>query len=327
MKVLGIETTCDETAAAVVEDGHTILSNTVYSQIALHNQFGGVVPELACRRHIDVISHVVTTSLQEAKVSLDEIDLIAVAKGPGLIGALLIGMNFAKALAWAKKKPLLGINHIEAHLFAACLSQKHPHHFPSLGVVLSGGHTSIVLMHTIGKYELIAETVDDAIGEAFDKVAKMLGLGYPGGPLIEELAKKGDPTKYHFKAGKVKGRPLDFSFSGIKTAVLYAIRDKKLSEQDSSHIAASFQEAVFRDVQAKIKEALKITNTTSVYLGGGVTRNEALRAHLKEFTCYWPEKALCLDNAAMIAGLAFYQSKSGSLSTIFSLEPETRIPF
>jgi N6-L-threonylcarbamoyladenine synthase len=327
MKILGIETTCDETSIAVVEDGHKILSNTIYSQSALHSQFGGVVPELACRRHIDVISHVLKKSLEEAGVSLDDIDLIAVAKGPGLIGALLIGIQFAKALAWATKKPLIGINHIEAHLFASVMSHPPPHTFPALGVVLSGGHTSIVLMKSIGTYELLAETVDDAIGEAFDKVAKMLGLGYPGGPLIEELAKQGNPSKYSFKAGKVKGRPLDFSFSGIKTAVLYTIRGKTLASQDICDIAASFQEAVFSDVRIKIEQALQKTNVSCIYLGGGVTRNEALRATLKGLTCYWPENTLCLDNAAMIAGLAFYQWALFPFSSTFSLEPETRLPF
>lgn len=326
MTILGIETTCDETSCAVVQKGQKILSNVIYTQTALHDPFGGVVPELACRRHIDVITTVLKEALDQANCTLDDIDTIAVAKGPGLIGALLIGLYFAKTLAWAKKKPLVGINHIEAHLYAAIMSHTMPPQLPALGVVLSGGHTSLVRLHDIGSYELIGETLDDAIGEAFDKTAKILGLGYPGGPLIEKLAAQGDPKRFHFSAGRVKGRPLDFSFSGIKTAVLYTVKDKTLSEQDRCDIAASFQEAVCHDVLKKVSLALQETGVKALYLGGGVTRNMHLRALLEKelpVTCYWPEKELCLDNAAMIAGLAFHKAPT----PLFDLEPETRIPF
>lgn len=328
MLVLGIETTCDETSCAVVKDGYEILSNVISSQIDLHKEFGGVVPELACRRHIDVIAPVFTESLKVAGVTLKEIDRIAVAKGPGLIGALLIGLHFAKSLAWSQKIPLVGVNHIEAHLYASMMSHAPTPLLPALGVVLSGGHTSLVHMDGVGQYRLIAETIDDAIGEAFDKAAKMLGLAYPGGPVIEKEALKGDSARFAFKAGKVKARPLDFSFSGIKTSVLYTIRDlpKPLSAQDVSDISASFQEAVFLDVMTKIRLALRDGDKKAIYLGGGVTQNRRLRALLEEqidLPIFWPRNDLCLDNAAMIAGLGFHQTPLPDVN----LEPETRIPF
>lgn len=331
MLVLGIETTCDETSCSVVKDGFEILSNVIYSQVELHNEFGGVVPELACRRHIDVISIVLDEALKQANVSLQEIDLIAVAKGPGLIGALLIGIHFAKTLAWTLKKPLIGVNHIEAHLYAAVMSSPPPAILPALGIVLSGGHTSLVHMKDIGSYTLIGETVDDAIGEAFDKTAKILGLGYPGGPHIEMLAKQGNPKQFPFKAGQVKGRALDFSFSGIKTAVFYATREKKLSQTDICDISASFQEAVFHDVLRKTELAISQTAVKAIYLGGGVTQNSYLRDLFNQklsTPCYWPKKDLCLDNAAMIAGLGYhaYRERPDN-KEIFDLEPETRIPF
>lgn len=326
MLVLGIETTCDETSCAIVRDGHEILSNVTSSQIALHEHFGGVVPELACRRHIDIISSVLQEALACAKVTLDDIDKIAVAKGPGLIGALLIGLHFAKSLAWAKSIPLVGVNHIEAHLYAAIMNEKKPY-FPALGAVLSGGHASLVEIEGIGSYKLIGETIDDAIGEAFDKVAKMLNLPYPGGPYIEEQARDGDPHRFSFKPGAVKGSPLDFSFSGIKTGVLYTIRKlpTPLSKQDVRDIAASFQEVVFTDVLHKIKQALK-SSMRAIYLGGGVTQNRRLRDRLTSslaIPCHFPPKELCLDNAAMIAGLGYHIQPQNSLH----LDPETRIPF
>ena len=317
MHVLGIETTCDETACAVVVDGKKILSNVIRSQVEQHNAFGGVVPELACRCHIDAIGPVFTEALQRAGITLDQIDRIAVAKGPGLIGALLIGINFAKSLAWATNKPLVGVNHIEAHLYAAIMSHDAPlqfpapMQFPALGMVLSGGHTSLVLIHEVGRYQLIGQTIDDAIGEAFDKTAKILGLGYPGGPLIELLAKKGDPKRFAFKAGVVKENPWDFSFSGIKTAVLYTMRKINApTEQEIADIAASFQEAVFHDVRKKLEKAIAHYGCSEVYLGGGVTQNKTLRSLLEQhFSCHWPQSDLCLDNAAMIGALGFYQMR------------------
>jgi N6-L-threonylcarbamoyladenine synthase len=327
MLILGIETTCDETSCSVVKDGYEILSNVISSQILLHEEYGGVVPEIACRRHIDIITSVLHEALQVAGVTLADIDRIAVAKGPGLIGALLIGLHFAKSLAWSRGIPLVPVNHVEAHLYGAIMSHGANPSLPALGVVLSGGHASLVRIEAIGSYKLIGETIDDAIGEAFDKVAKMLGRPYPGGPYIEEQAKFGDATRFSFKAGKIKDSPLDFSFSGIKTSVLYTIRKlpMPLTAQDIKDISASFQEAVFNDLLQKIKLAIK-PEMKAIYLGGGVTQNKRLRALLSEklpLPCLFPRADLCLDNAAMIAGLAQHIPPLDSLD----LDPETRIPF
>lgn len=338
MLVLGIESSCDETAAAIVKDGQTILSNIVTSQIDLHESFGGVVPELACRRHIEVMLPVIDAALKEAKVSLDAIDLIAVASGPGLIGALLVGLNAAKGLALALNKPFIGINHIEAHLYAALMSTDTPVEFPCLGVVLSGGHTALILMHSIDHFSLISQTVDDAIGEAFDKVAKILDLPYPGGPRIEKLGAQGDSEKYRFKPGDVKGRPLDFSFSGLKTAVLYTVNGQNcgktplaLTEQEKCDIAASFQQTAFNDVIKKTLMAAKKHGCHQILFGGGVTNNQRLRElFLKaapELKLYWPAMGLSLDNAAMIAGLGFHRYKKSNKGDSFDLEASARIPF
>lgn len=317
MLILGLESTCDETACAVVKDGTTILSNIVASQVNLHQIFGGVVPELACRRHIETILPVISEALSTASVNLNEIDLFAVAKGPGLIGALLIGLNVAKGLSLATEKPFIGVNHIEAHLYAALMSQTTAIQFPCIGAVLSGGHTTLVKMENIGIYSLIGETVDDAIGEAFDKTAKLLGLPYPGGPYIEELASRGDPDRFSFKAGRVKGKPYHFSFSGLKTGVLYAIKgqdgrqEKLLDDQDKRDLAASFQETAFGDVTEKIIKAAKEYECRSIVLGGGVTANQKLRTLVTEaalgLTVHWPSFKLSMDNAAMIAGLGYHQ--------------------
>lgn len=328
MLVLGLESTCDETACAVVRNGKEILSNVVSSQINLHIPFGGVVPELACRRHVDVIIPVIEAALAQANVSLAEIDLIAVAHGPGLIGALLLGLNTAKSLSLALNKPFIGVNHIEAHLYAAQMSHSAVN-FPCLGVVLSGGHTSLFLMESIHQHKVIAQTVDDAIGEAFDKVAKILGLPYPGGPQIEALAQQGNPLLYPFKAGNVKGKPLDFSFSGLKTAVLYTVRDlPPLSLKDKSHIAASFQHAAFGDVVRKTLIAAQQHGCTTLLFGGGVTNSQRLRTLFAEkangYSLLWPAAGLSLDNAAMIAGLGYHKFQERGRGDDFSLLPFTR---
>lgn len=339
MLVLGIESTCDETACAVVRDGKEILSNIISSQIDLHREYGGVVPELACRRHIDVIIPVLDEALRKAHISLNQIDLIAVAHGPGLIGALLIGLNSAKTLSLALNKPFIGINHIEAHLYAALMSYHKPVLFPCLGVVVSGGHTSLVLMKDIGTYELIGQTVDDAIGEAFDKVAKMLELPYPGGPQIEALAKEGDPKRFAFKAGNVKGQPLHFSFSGLKTAVLYALKGQNneqaniytLSDQLKKDLAASFQHAALSDVVHKTLLAATIYGCTTIIFGGGVTNNRRLRELFSEtnsnLNYIWPDHALTMDNAAMIAGLGYHHYLQRQKGDSFDLDPLVRIAF
>lgn len=344
MIILGIETTCDETSVAIVEDGDHILSLVTFSQEQLHSIYGGVVPELASRRHLDVIDPTVTEALNKASLSISQVDAIAVAHGPGLVGSLLVGINYAQGLALGSNKPLIGINHIEAHLYAAMMGR--PKIFPAIGVVLSGGHTSIIEIQAIGRYQLFGQTIDDAIGEAFDKVAKMLALPYPGGPEIEQLALRGDPHRFAFHAGRVKEHPLSFSFSGLKTQVLYALRDQPgaklvgtklagatLAETTMADLAASFQKAAFDTVIQRLKLIQQQKPIEAIYLGGGVTRNRYLRERLNSLglPCYFPDPELCLDNGAMIAGLAFHKLSSHSLSSLesgpISLRPQTRIPF
>ncbi len=338
MLILGIETTCDESACAIVRDGREILSNAVASQADLHEIYGGVVPELACRRHIDTLIPIIKEALEVANTTLQEIDLIAVAKGPGLIGALLIGLNTAKALAFSLDKPFIGINHIEAHIYAATMC--HPEEtleFPCLGVVISGGHTSLVKIHALGEYELLAQTVDDAIGEAFDKVAAMLGFHYPGGPIIEKLAKKGDPLRFPFKAGRVKSNPLNFSFSGLKTNVLYTIKGPNsnkhspciIAEEEKKDVAASFQYTACQDLVKKTLQAARSFPCKGIFFGGGVSNNRYLRQLFEdsEIPCYWPTAELSLDNAAMIAGLAYHTYKKNPQGDALDLEASTRLPF
>lgn len=339
MLILGIESTCDETACSIVRDGKQILSNVIASQSNLHLLYGGVVPELACRRHIEVIIPIIEQSLQEAKVNLASIDAIAVAKGPGLIGALLIGINTAKAIALALNKPLVGVNHIEAHLYASLMPHPLPLPFPCLGVIISGGHTCLVRMNAIGDYQLIGQTTDDAIGEAFDKVAHLLSLPYPGGPRIEALASTGNPHRYPFKPGVVKGRPLDFSFSGLKTNVLYTVKGQGackhspllIKEEDKKHIAASFQYTACKDIVNKTLLASQTFDPKAVVFGGGVCNSHYLRGLFHACPglppLLWPAKDLSSDNAAMIAGLGFHLFNSANPSEHSSLEAFTRLPF
>ncbi len=327
MIVLGIESTCDETGAAIVQDGVHILSNVVASSADLHAKYGGVFPELACRSHIDAITMVIQEAIEKACIHPSQIDLIAVAQGPGLVGALLIGMNTAKGLAISLQKPLIGVNHVEAHLYASMMGKNAP--MPGLGIVLSGGHTLLLKILNLGSYEPIGTTVDDAIGEAFDKVASLLNLPYPGGPHVELLAKQGDPKAHPFSAGNVKRSPYDFSFSGLKTAVLYALQGSNWQAQD---IAASFQETACRDIAKKALLASQTFPCQAIYLGGGVCNNLRLREIFVEtfpsLPIYWPPAHLTLDNAAMIAGLGaqkFLNNKS--LSDPLDLEVQTRISF
>jgi N6-L-threonylcarbamoyladenine synthase len=337
MIVLGIESTCDETACAIVEDGKKILANVISSQVDLHTPFGGVFPELACRRHVDVLIPVIESALKEASLSPSSIDVIAVAKGPGLIGALLIGLNAAKALSLGWNIPFIGVNHVEAHLYAAMMPlESIP--LPALGLVISGGHTFMVNIESVGSYTLIGTTQDDAIGEAFDKVAAMIGLPYPGGPAIESLARSGNPSRYPFRAGRVKGYPLDFSFSGLKTNVLYTVKGanaKKdfptlISDQDRADVAASFQETALRDVVDKSVSAAQELGCRAIFCGGGVSNNQRLRALFKEKApereVYFPPPLLSLDNAAMIAGLGYHQFQKTGKGDRFDMQPMTRIP-
>ncbi len=319
MVTLGIETTCDESAAAIVKDGKEILSNIVYSQEE-HKQFGGVFPELASRRHAELIIPVIDRAITSAGIRPKEIALIGVARGPGLMGSLLVGITAAKALSLAWKIPFIGVNHVEAHLFAPMMTA--PNDKKSIGVVLSGGHTFLVAIEG-GSYRLLGTTVDDAIGEAFDKVATILGLGYPGGAKLEKLALQGDPNAVSFPSGKVKGSPLNFSFSGLKTSVLY-----RKNEASPADIAASFQKSAFLDVIEKTLLAATIEGTNRVFLGGGVCQNSRLQEmftlkapHLELF---FAPPYLCTDNGAMIAAYAFYKYHEGDT---FDLEAMPRMGY
>jgi len=324
MLICGIETSCDETALAIVEDGKKIIAQTVFSQEDIHRPFGGVVPEVACRTHLDKIFFLLEKVFNKGGLSQNDIDGWAVTYGPGLVGALLIGIAVAKSLSYATKKPLLGINHIEGHLYANILEQQEIP-FPWVGLVVSGGHTSLYYSPKLGEYKVLGETVDDAAGEAFDKVAKMLSLGYPGGPAIEKLAKKGDKRKIKFprpRGSKKKKDSLDFSFSGLKTAVLYYFRDHPGGLSQKADIAAGFQEAVVEVLVKKTVEAAKTFGVRTILISGGVARNNSLREEFcqrgKEegIKIFSPSPFLCTDNAAMIAGLAFSKLQKGEVADL-----------
>ncbi len=313
MLILGIESTCDETAASVVKNGKEILSHVVRSQVEIHRPYNGVFPELACRRHFDVMLPIIQEALNLAGVTHHNLDRIAVASTPGLLGAILTGVTCAKTLSYVWDIPLVGVNHVEAHLYAAMMDA--PQLFPSLGVVISGGHTALLKMESIGEYELLGKTVDDAVGEAFDKVAALLGLSYPGGPEVEQLAKSGKKEKYPFKRGVVKGAPLNFSFSGLKTNVLYKLKGQScnksaptlLAEEEKPHIAAGFQHTALSDIVAKSLLAAGSFDCQAIYFGGGVSSNQYLRSLLpSDLNIFFPAKGLSVDNAAMIAGLAYH---------------------
>ncbi|WP_320039922.1 tRNA (adenosine(37)-N6)-threonylcarbamoyltransferase complex transferase subunit TsaD [uncultured Desulfobacter sp.] len=307
MLILGIESSCDETAAAIVEDGVRIRASIVSSQVSTHAIYGGVVPELASRMHIEAIDPVVDQALAQAGVGLDDIDGIAATQGPGLIGALLVGFSYAKALAWARNLPLAGVNHLEAHICSLQLLDHSPG-FPFIALVVSGGHTNIYHVKGPGAFSLMGQTRDDAAGEAFDKVAKMMGLSYPGGPAIESLAKKGDPEKIKFPRSMLKKGNFDFSFSGIKSAVArYLHENPDMNEAQSAHVAAGFQMAVIDVLSTKLIAAAKDTNCTDIGIAGGVSANKTLvdilseRAERHKIKVFSPPLSLCGDNAAMIA--------------------------
>ncbi len=320
MNILAIETSCDETAAAVIADGREILSSVVNSQIEIHAAYGGVVPEVAARSHIEVILLVIEQALADAKCSWDDIDAIAVTRGPGLIGSLLIGVLTAKTLAMAKQKPLIGVNHIWAHAFAAFLTEHQPQ-FPFLALTVSGGHTTLSIYHEDLTREVLGQTLDDAAGEAFDKVAKLIGLPYPGGPAIGKVAEHGDDTAYKFPIAKLGRESFDFSFSGLKTAVLRQVQEitgvnpgavgvqktYQLEPQVQADIAASFQKAVVDALVNNTQRAYVQFNPKSLVIGGGVACNARLRAQLTQTlpNAIFVRPALCTDNAAMIGAMAF----------------------
>jgi len=311
MITLGIETSCDETACAVVKDGK-ILSNEVSSSVKLHSEYGGVVPEIASRFHVEYINGVVKKALKKARVNILDLELIAVTYGPGLSGSLLIGVSFAKALSYALSIPIIGINHINAHIYANFIRNKFKRmpKFPFIGLVVSGGHTSIMLCRNLNDFRILGNTKDDAVGEAFDKVAKILGLGYPGGPIIEKRARhfrKKDMIK--LPKTYLEKHSYDFSFSGIKTAVLYYIKNKKLTKDFIALVAYSFQEAVFDVIIEKTIRACRKFDIKTLVIGGGVAANNRLFNKIKDacdanrILFYSPGKSLCLDNGAMVAML------------------------
>ncbi len=319
MLTLGIETSCDETACAVLEGKHTLRSSVVASSLRHHVRFGGVVPEIASRHHFVLLDRVLEEALRRARVRLKDIDLVAVTAGPGLIGALLVGVSFAKALAARLGVPLLGVNHLEAHLEANFIERERPAG-PYVGLVVSGGHTVLVRYHR-RRFRVLGETLDDAAGEAFDKVAKILGLGYPGGPEIDRLARRGNPHAVAFRAGVLAGS-LDFSFSGIKTAVLYHVRRHGVSVKNRADLCASFERAVVDDLVRKTREACRRARVRALAAGGGVVANTLLRRRLEELAreqaldLYLSPFAYAIDNAAMIARAGAVRFREGRRSSL-----------
>lgn len=332
MKILAIESSCDETASAVVENRTNVLSNVINTQIELHKLYGGVVPEIASRNHIENISTVVDKAIYESGLSFDEIDAIAVTYGPGLVGALLAGVSYAKGLAYALNKPLIPVHHIKGHISANYIEtpELKP---PFICLVASGGHSHIVNVKGYAEYEVLARTRDDAAGEAFDKVSRVLGFGYPGGPAIQKAAEKGNPEAIHFPRVNLKDNGFDFSFSGVKTAVLNYINnaEQKGEEINKYDIAASFQEAVVDVLSEHLIECAKLTGADKVALAGGVAANVPLRERVKnkaaeeEMGFYFPNMKLCTDNAAMIGCAAFAEYENGVVADL-SLNAIANLP-
>ena len=324
MLVLGIESSCDETAASVVEDGRVIRSNIIASQTNTHAPYGGVVPELASREHLDRIAPVVDSALEEAGVTLAQIDGLAVTQGPGLIGSLLVGICFAKSLAMVTNKPLVGVNHIEGHIYSVVF-ENPPVEYPALALIVSGGHTTLFLLPEAGRYAVLGRTRDDAAGEAYDKVSKLLGLGYPGGPVIDRLAKTGDPraAELVFTIPRMDSPTLDFSFSGLKTAVLRYVREQGIEpiangaepDQKIIDLVASFQDKVIRALLSRLRAGIKRYKPRTIILAGGVACNSALRfaVDAEDFGApvYYPSPTLTTDNAAMIAAAGYAKLSRG----------------
>lgn len=319
VKILAIESSCDETAAAVVVNGREVLSNVISSQIDLHTLYGGVVPEIASRKHIENINFVIEKALSDAGCTLDDIDAIGVTYGPGLVGALLVGVAEAKAIAFAKDIPLVGVNHIEGHVCANYVEDKtlEP---PFLCLIVSGGHTHLVMVEDYCQYKILGKSRDDAAGEAFDKVARAIGLGYPGGPKIDKAAKDGNPNAYDFPKAKIADNPFDFSFSGVKSAVLNELNAKKMKGEEivTEDVAASFQKSVVETLVERAMLAVEETGVKKIALAGGVASNTALRKLFKEecekrgLDFYFPSPELCTDNAVMIGSAAYFEYKNGT---------------
>ena len=324
MLVLGIETSCDETAAAVVRDGREIVSSVIASQIKTHARFGGVVPELASREHLDKIVPIVTEAFERAGVTQDDVDGFAVTIGPGLVGSLLVGVSYAKAMAFALDKPLVGVNHIEGHIYSVCFENPPVEH-PALALIVSGGHTNLFYVPQPGQYKVVGRTRDDAAGEAFDKVAKLLGLGYPGGPIIEKLAREGDPSAVKFALPRMGDNRPDFSFSGLKTAVTKHVRESGLQpahnggdvSQGIKNLAASFQSTVIRSLVSTMERVAHEYHPRTLIVAGGVACNGALREAARKsanelgIPVYFPSPHLSTDNAAMIAAAGTVKLRAG----------------
>lgn len=318
MLILGIESSCDETAAAVVKDGRVVLSNEINSQIQLHKEYGGVVPELASRRHIEVIDEVIDAAIEKAGVSLSDIDAVAVTYGPGLVGALLVGVAHAKALSYSLNVPLIPVHHIKAHIMANLIA--HPElEPPFLCLVASGGHSHIINVNGYNEFEVLGRTRDDAAGEAFDKISRVLGLGYPGGPLIDALAREGNPEAFKFPRVRIEKGSLDFSFSGVKTAVINLLHkfEQNNEEYNKADVAASFQNSVTEVLTEHTMEAAVSKGVKTVTIAGGVAANSELRRKMTEagenrgINVLYPPPVLCTDNGAMIGCLGYYNYKSG----------------
>jgi len=335
MRLLAIETSCDDTAAAVISEGRKILSSVVSSQTSVHQKYGGVVPELASRKHIESIVPIVTEALEQAGVSLHDLGGIAVTQGPGLVGSLLVGLSFAKSLSFATGLPFVGVNHIEAHLSAIFL-EDHPPRFPFIGLVVSGGHTSLYRVDGFGKFQRLGQTRDDAAGEAFDKVAKLLGLGYPGGPIIDELSATGNAGAVRFPRSYLGKGSFDFSFSGLKTAVVNHVKgwpetEGGYSEGSIRDLVASFQEAVVEVLVKKTVEAARHEKLKRVILSGGVAANRRLRGRMKEeaeaekLKVHIPAPAFCTDNAAMVGVVGYEYLKRGIRSS-YTLNAYASLP-
>ena len=330
MLILGIESSCDETAGAICNDGE-IISNVVLSQI-IHKQFGGVIPEIASREHDSQITTIIHKALEKANISLSDIEAIAVTFGAGLMGALLVGLNFAKGLSIALKIPYIGVNHLEGHLYASFISYPQMK-YPYLCLLVTGGHTQIWEVQSPGEYILHSTTVDDAAGEAFDKGACILGLTYPGGPVIEKMAQNGDPEKYNFPIPKVKSNPLNFSFSGLKTALLYKIREMPNNdiEDNKCNIAASYQEAIIKSLLQRLTKVISLTGIKQISIVGGVAANKRFRKLSEKLKddliteIYFPTLEYCTDNAAMIAIAGYEKLKKGIYSPL-SLKANPNLP-
>ncbi|WP_373897998.1 tRNA (adenosine(37)-N6)-threonylcarbamoyltransferase complex transferase subunit TsaD [Haloimpatiens sp. FM7315] len=323
VKILAIESSCDETSAAVVVNGREVLSNIIASQIDIHTKFGGVVPEVASRKHIEAISVVVKEALEVAKIDFEDIDAVAVTYGPGLVGALLVGLQYAKGLAYALKKPLIGVNHIEGHISANFIEHKDLKP-PFVCLVVSGGHTFVVYMKDFGDFEVLGETRDDAAGEAFDKVARSIGLGYPGGPKIDKISKIGNEDAIKFPRANFHEECLDFSFSGVKSAVLNYLNNKAMKEEIivAEDVAASFQKAVVGVLVDNAIKACKIKKVDKIAIAGGVASNSSLRKTMIEegnkngIEVLFPAPILCTDNAAMIGSAGYFEYKKGRVASI-----------